>query len=232
MKLFGKVTKISGKEITLSLDDESELRRILTLSDGVQPLVEVNISDQREIQPEQRNMAYAMLREIDNHFGYPFGWAKAKTKFEFEYETGIEFSLSNTSIEIATLYIKYLIAFMFQECVPFSNGYEPLEETINWQMFCAIRTRQCAICRKEHSDIHHAIGFVGMGNNRRNVNHLKSKFICLCRDHHDEIHWRGLAEFMHHYHVAPIKLKEETLIRLGIMSKKQAEEWRQSDGGN
>lgn len=225
MKLFGKVTKISGKEITLSLDDDIDLRRIQTLSEGAQPLVEANIYDQREIRPEQRKMAHVLLQAIDDYYCYYPGWAKEKSKLEFEFETGIEFSLKDTSIEITTLYIKYLIAFMFQECVPFANGYEPLDETINWQMFCAISTRQCAICRKEKSDVHHAVGFVGMGNNRRNVNHLKSKFICLCREHHNEIHMRGLTEFMQLYHVAPIKLRSDTLIRLGLMTKKQAEEF-------
>lgn len=224
MKLFGKVTKIQGREITLSLDKTMDIRRMQTLADGSQPLIEVNVSDAREIRVDQRKMAYALLREIDDFFGYPSGWAKEKSKFEFEYETGIEFSLSNTSVEIATLYLKYLIAFMFQENVPFSNGYEPITETINWQMYCAIRTRQCAVCRKPHSDIHHAVGFVGMGNNRKNVNHLKSKYICLCRDHHNEIHWRGLTEFMKLHHVSPIKLKADTLVRLGLMTKNQIKE--------
>ncbi|WP_086348507.1 putative HNHc nuclease [Candidatus Enterococcus clewellii] len=225
MKLFGKVTKISGKEITLSLDDESDIRRLQTLSDGAQPLIEVNVHDQREIRADQRKMAYAIFEDIAIFTGSPPDIIKGYMKNGFESTTGIEFSLADTTVEVATAFLSYLISFMFEHRIPFRKGFEPLPENTSFYLYSCIRKRVCAVCGKEHADIHHAVNFVGMGNNRRNVNHLKSKFISLCREHHNEIHVRGLTEFMQHHHVAPIKLKSDTLIRLGLMSKKQVEQF-------
>ena len=82
MKIFGKVVGIQGETITLEVDDASAIRRILTLSDGSQPTLEVNIRDEREISPEQRKFIYALIRDIALWSGHFPDEIKNYAKFE------------------------------------------------------------------------------------------------------------------------------------------------------
>lgn len=49
MKIFGKLIQLSGNKITLELDNEANVKRIGTLSDGAVPTVEVDIKDARRL---------------------------------------------------------------------------------------------------------------------------------------------------------------------------------------
>ena len=70
-----------------------------------------------------------------------------------------------------------------------------------------------------------------MGNNRGAYNHLHSKFISLCREHHQIRHNMTWKEFEELYKVQPIKLDDKTLIRLNLMSVKQVREIKENEDG-
>lgn len=78
-----------------------------------------------------------------------------------------------------------------------------------------LRTRTCAITGKPNADIHH-VDKVGMGANRRNVDHTRYRLIALSRDWHTKVHAEGEAEIFKKYKVHGIYLDKLSLQKLGI----------------
>ncbi|WP_250779589.1 putative HNHc nuclease, partial [Weissella diestrammenae] len=70
----------------------------------------------------------------------------------------------------------------------------------------------------------HHIDVIGMGNDRRKVDHRGRLLIALCREHHQHAHQMGWLTFKDQYHVKGVTLNAETLNRLGIMTYKRMKE--------
>jgi len=73
------------------------------------------------------------------------------------------------------------------------------------------------------TDVHH-VDVVGMGQDRKLVDHRDKRLIALCREHHQLAHNMGWATFSQVHHVIGIKLDRQTLNNLGIMTYKRMEE--------
>lgn len=169
-------------------------------------LIEIRLTDGREISAEQRRKIFALVRDISDWSGdYPERIRKF-LEFEFRLQNGIEpFSLSNCDMSTAREYISYLIDFCFSYCVPTRDTLLNRTDDISKYLYSCLAHRKCAVCNAK-ADVHH-IDTVGMGRDRAEIIHLGMEAIALCRKHHQEAHTKGQA-FFDNYHIYGIKLDE------------------------
>lgn len=214
-----------ANEITLSLFETLNTEHIKTLYSGDISNVrgELSISDPRELRPEQRGLYFALLNDIYSHLGPPQDFLHEYFKGKYQALTyGEKITLkqgSGTTVSQANQLINIVIDFVFEWNVPIKDGYELLPKDNSYYLYKCCKHRKCAVCGK-HADIHHHEGLVGKGGNRNEFDHRDSKFIALCRTHHNEAHNIGLETFEKQYHLKAIKLNEETLKLLGLMTAK------------
>lgn len=216
-----------GKDLVVHLSqepDEDHLETVNGQSDQV--WVDLTFADPRQARPQQRRLFFALLNDIAEYFVVPQEFLKTLfyTQYEF-YTAGKSISLSDatqSSVSDANQLLDLVIDFMFEWHVPFKKGYELLPKDEAYYQYECCRHRVCAICGREHADIHHwdAVG----SETRKLTDHRKHRFMALCRTCHNEFHQIGPIRFTQKYHVQPIKLDEETLIKLGVMSRKRMNE--------
>lgn len=216
-----------GKDLVVHLSqepDEDHLETVNGQSDQV--WVDLTFADPRQARPQQRRLFFALLNDIAEYFVVPQEFLKTLfyTQYEF-YTAGKSISLSDatqSSVSDANQLLDLVIDFMFEWHVPFKKGYELLPKDEAYYQYECCRHRVCAICGREHADIHHwdAVGT----ETRKLTDHRKHRFMALCRTCHNEFHQIGPVKFTQKYHVNPIKLNEETLIDLGVMTRKRMDE--------
>ena len=216
MKIFGKVSAINGTRLTLDIGDESAVKHITTLSDGKQPTFEIDIKDARLITAEQRKFIFATVRDIAKWSGHVPEEIRQYAKFDFEEITGLNISLSDCSKEEATAFIDYLLKFVLTNNVPMPNGITILDENLSYYLYLCLINRTCAVCGKQPADIDHFNEAVGMGRDRRHINHSQMTFCALCRVHHQERHSIGSKAFSVKYHVEGIRLNDDKRKKLRI----------------
>ena len=216
-----------GKDLVVHLSqepDEDHLETVNGQSDQV--WVDLTFADPRQARPQQRRLFFALLNDIAEYFVVPQEFLKTLfyTQYEF-YTAGKSISLSDatqSSVSDANQLLDLVIDFMFEWHVPFKKGYELLPKDEAYYQYECCRHRVCAICGREHADIHHwdAVG----SETRKLADHRQHRFMALCRTCHNEFHQIGPVKFTQKYHVQPIKLNEETLIDLGVMTRKRMDE--------
>lgn len=177
--------------------------------------------DKRSITPEQRRKAWALIGEIANYCGYRSGSDKEQMHqylkdcfiMQMRETTGEEwqpFSLADTDMTTARHYITYLVQFCIDMDVPTREPLWSMAEDLQAYVYqCAVHG-VCAVCRRK-AGIHH-VDAVGMGRNRRTINHAGLMGLPLCwgiRSHHFEAHQLGDAAFMDKYKLAPIEITQE-----------------------
>ena len=93
--------------------------------------------------------------------------------------------------------------------------------TNNW-IYYHIMNGKCVCCQRDKRTIgihlHHT-NPIGMGRDRKKVDHSEHKFLTLCADHHQEAHTIGQKTFNARYHLDGIKLSKESLVELRVMKK-------------
>lgn len=177
---------------------------------------EVRIDDGRRISSDQRRKIYALIKDIANHTGHHPEYIKEHMKYEFmEKEDRDYFSLSSVDMSTAKYFIDCLLEFCFEWDVPLNTNTVDLAREINNYLYLCLIHRKCAVCGKK-ADIHHHENLVGMGMDRAKHNHIDSKYIALCRAHHNECHNIGHKTFEDKYKLKAIKLNERTIKELGI----------------
>ncbi|MFD0897340.1 putative HNHc nuclease [Loigolactobacillus binensis] len=216
----GKLIHTKDNRLVIDLDNPINPDVLAKLSGGVQPSVEVDIEDNRTITPEQRKKAFAMIGDIASWQGDLPQAVEEMFKY-FAMSTFSEipehFSLSNCSVTTARLYIQLLLEFCFRWDVPFATKtWDAISSDFGTQMQC-LKHRQCVICRKRAQYAH--VETVGMGRNRHKIDHSQYHFMALCPIHHAEQHNIGIMTFIQRYHIKPIKLNYDQLVKLGIMRK-------------
>lgn len=172
----------------------------------------IEFLDPRKISPQQRRKAYVLIRYIADWAGYtPAEIEKEILKYLFRIDdvtiSSNRFSLSNCSKTEARLFITWLIEFCLLYDIPI--GHDPmleLVEDIPRYVYACLMTKKCAVCGRE-PDLHH-VDTVGMGRNRKTINHIGMKCLPLCRKHHTEAHSMGDNAFMKHYMLEPIQIDE------------------------
>lgn len=219
------VKKLDHQRLTIDINEEINIERLQTMYydyDG-QREVEIRFVDPRRFTQEQRRFIYALIGDISDFTGQPPDSLKEVFKWRYEAITGRRISLSDIStntVSDATLYADIILDFIFENHIPFKNGYEILPVNQEYYFYKCIVTRTCCSCGKLHADIHH-IEAVGMGNNRRKIDNTNRHFMALCRTCHTIIHVEGYTEFTSKRKLRAIKLDTTTLKRLGLNVKSE-----------
>lgn len=218
MLFTGVLKRINRRWALIHLDKDADIDKLTKLLDGKTPSVDFNVEDNRVISPEQRKKAHALIGEIDEEMGnYDSKLTKKQLKKYFMSETGYPnyFSLSNCSMEVATKFIEFLIDYCLRENIPFiTMPLDLIRDQYNWDKSC-LKYRKCMICGK-HADIAHVYA-VGIGRNRKKINHVGNYVMALCREHHIKQHSAGIKTFMRDYHLKGMKVTPEIaeMLKLG-----------------
>ena len=175
----------------------------------------VEFADGRRISPEQRRKAYALMGEIADWIGDVPEYVKKLMKLEFmasRMQTIGEkiFSLSDTDVTTARLFISFLIDFMIEHEVPSKTPLYELCEDIQKYVYACLLHKTCAVCGKRGADVHHLSGSrVGHGGLKwREKDQTGAYVLPLCREHHQIAHC-GEAEFLAKYHLEGIQMDEQ-----------------------
>ena len=184
---------------------------------------QVALRDGRTITPEQRKKAHALLNEIAEWMGDVPEYVKKLMKLKFVYEQmqsldKTVFSLSNVDETTAREFISYLIDFIVEHEVPTRVPLYQEAEDITRYVYACLMNKRCAVCGQK-ADLHH-VDAVGMGGDRRAIDHIGLRCLPLCRVHHNEIHAGGFATFMEKYHLEPVKIDEAICKKYKLGRKK------------
>ena len=176
----------------------------------------MKLDDGVTISAKQRKLVYALFKDISLYTGYEVDELKELLKIEFMVDRDRDyFSLSNVDMKIAREFIEYILEFMFLWDVPINPKVVILAREVNNFLYLCLKYRKCAVCGCK-ADIHHHENLVGMGMDRAKHNHEDSRYIALCRIHHNECHNLGHKTFENKYKLTAIKLNERAIKELGI----------------
>lgn len=220
MDKIATVLKMKDRKLLIELNESiSEEFLSLIHRDNQEPLqVEVRFVDPRKITAEQRKLIYCLIRDIAYFTGYTVSEQKNVIKELYLERTGKYISFSDCERLQASEIIDMLIEIILRDGVQLSNRYEYLLRDNRFFYKC-LKYRTCCICGHRHSDIHHAVGSVGMGRNRRRVDHTQYGLEALCREHHTECHKIGQDTFDKKYQLIPVYLSYQEVERLNLMNK-------------
>ncbi len=174
------------------------------------------IDDCRMISRAQQKKIYAMLGDIADYTGHHVEFLKSYMKSEYIAMYGGDwFSLGYVDMTTARRFIEFILHVCFEWEVPLSQKTVDLAREVNNYLFLCLMHRKCAVCGCR-ADIHHHENLVGMGMDRAKHNHEDSKYIALCRIHHNECHAIGHRTFENKYKLAAIKLNAQAIKELRI----------------
>lgn len=174
------------------------------------------LNDCRMISRQQQKKIYAMIGDISDYTGHHVEFLKSYLKCEYIKMYGGEwFSLGYVDMTTARKFIEFILHICFEWEVPLKLNTVDLTRDVNNYLYLCLKYRKCAVCGC-HADIHHHENLVGMGMDRAKHNHIDSRFIALCRVHHNECHNIGHKMFEDKYKITAIKLNEAAIKELGI----------------
>ena len=182
----------------------------------------VDYIDSRKLSDKQRRMCYALINAISEWSGSDPEDIKEAFKLEFwaeKVETLADkvFSLANAPMSLVAAFQKFLVAFILENDVPLKFPLlEYVDDTKDYVYRCLIN-KKCCICGKR-ADLHH-IDAIGMGNDRKEVQHLGREVMSLCREHHGEIHTIGKSAFFEKYHLDGGIECDKTLLRIYALKR-------------
>lgn len=209
--LQGKIVDISPHGVTVFVPYDNIDRLCKRQYDEV----EVGFKDGRTLAPSQRRKAYALMGEIAEWSGTDKEEVKEIVKHQFiaQHLEGLQkelFSLSDCDMTTAKEFISYLIDFIVAWEVPTKLPLVEYCEDIKRYIYACLTHKQCAVCGKRPCDLHHfGSDRIGMGNDRREVNHLGRECLPLCREHHMETDQIGDGAFITKYHLEPVEIDEK-----------------------
>lgn len=201
-------------------------------ADNLSDEVTVLWQDRRQISPEQRRKAWALVGEIAAASGYLSAGDKEQLNADLKRQFLIQridvltaeaikrFSLSDVDMGTARLYITYLVDFVVEHDIPTKEPTIELCEDIEAYIYACTLNKRCAICRKP-ADLHH-VDRVGMGRDRRDIDHIGLRCLPLCRNHHMEAHQHGDAALMNKYHLEAICIDEKIAKKYKLGGKQNA----------
>ncbi|GEQ32191.1 hypothetical protein B795N_00730 [Marinilactibacillus psychrotolerans] len=224
----GEIIGQKGDVLTVKLFDELDVKEVKKQAVNGRYYVYVDVFEKDSITDLQRKHFYALCGDIEDKTGYPQEVIVSWIKFLFMKHEGLpEYpSLATNQMKKTTAshLIEFTILFCIKEDIPFRKQQFYLTTDTSKMLYALMMKKICWVTGKPGADLHHAVNLVSMGNNRNKFDHLKSKYMRLSREAHQEAHTMGLEEFCQKYHVKPIKLSKSDLIELGVMNKKENED--------
>lgn len=168
--------------------------------------------DARMRTPEQIRKAWALMGEIAEYQGQGKDdvYAEQKTAFtvkHLEILQGELFRLSSATVSMARAFITMLVEIIIEYGIPTKEPLYGLCDDIPRYVYACLMNKKCAVCGRK-TELHH-VDAVGMGRNRREIDHIGMRALPLCREHHDEAHRIGNGAFLEKYHLEPVRIDEQ-----------------------
>ena len=174
--------------------------------------VRVIWQDSRGITAEQRRKAWALMTEIAAYQGQSKEetYGEQQATFTLKHleilQDGL-FHLSSATVSTARAFITMLVEIIIEYGIPTKEPLYGLCDDIPRYVYACIMNKKCAVCGRK-TELHH-YDHVGMGRNRREINHIGMRAYPLCSIHHEEIHSIGEKAFDAKYHLEPIAIDEK-----------------------
>ena len=180
--------------------------------DNLSDTVTVCWADARNISPDQRRKAYALMGEIAAWSGSSPEEVKAAMKVDFRQRAfgGLQqglISLSDCTMTEARVFISMLIDFMLEMDVPSKVPLWDYNDDVGAYVYACLMHRKCAVCGRR-AELHH-VDRVGMGRDRQEICHIGMQALPLCRTHHEEAHQHGDARLMEKYHLQSAEIDQK-----------------------
>lgn len=179
--------------------------------DNLSDEVMVIWQDSRHITPEQRRKAWALMTEIAAFQGQDKEdtYAEQRSAFTLKHLETLQdglFHLSTATVSTARAFITMLVEIIIEYGIPTKEPLYGLCDDINRYVYACLMNKKCAVCGRK-TELHH-YDHVGLGRNRREIDHIGMRAYPLCREHHEEIHLIGEKAFDEKYHLIPIPIDE------------------------
>lgn len=180
--------------------------------------------DARMRTPEQIRKAWALMGEIAEYQGETKDdvYAEQKTAFSVKHLDILQgelFRLSSATVSAARAFITMLVEIIIEYGIPTKEPLYGLCDDIHRYVYACLMNKKCAVCGRK-TELHH-YDHVGMGRNRREIDHIGMRAYPLCREHHDEIHRIGEKSFDARYHLEPIAIDEKIARKYGLKGEKK-----------
>lgn len=187
--------------------------------DNLSDEVLVYWQDSRARTLEQIRKAWALMGEIAEYQGQGKDdvYREQSTSFSLkhlEILQGELFHLSTATVSTARAFINLLIEIILEYGIPTKEPLYGLCDDIERYVYACLMNKKCAVCGKK-TELHH-VDAVGMGRNRREIDHIGMLCLPLCREHHDEAHLIGNKAFEERYHLIPIQIDQKIAKKYGL----------------
>lgn len=216
---LGKITAINKNKITIELEEDINLNYLKLLADDEDNYAKIKFIDNRGMTAKQNALSHCLIADItkaaygDKATSKEKNIIKKALQAEYKEQTGIEFLHRNATRSEAKEWIEFLIEFVLEEDITLPKRYEYLTEYTAFFYYC-LKYRKCCICGKKADVCHDDV--VGMGNNRKKIDHSEKRFFSCCRKHHREEHNIGTDVFLKKYKITTIKLSDEDRKKLNV----------------
>lgn len=180
--------------------------------------------DSRHITPEQRRKAWALMTEIAAYQGETKDevYEEQKTAFTLKHLETLQnglFHLSAATVTTARAFITMLVEIIIEYGIPTKEPLYGLCDDIERYVYACLMNKKCAVCGRK-TELHHCDA-VGMGRNRREIDHIGMQALPLCREHHEEAHRIGNPAFLEKYHLVSIPIDERIAKKYSLGGKRQ-----------
>lgn len=218
----GQIVDVDRSGLTIRVPYDNWERYITRKYEGVR----VELVDERARTLDQMRKAWAIMSDMAVYISGDRRAAKEDVyrpmcaDFALKVQETLQrqlFHLSDASITEAKDFISFLLDTCIEMDIPLSQPAALLTDDIQHYVYQCTLHRKCAVCGKK-ADLHHC-DCVGMGRNRREIDHTGMRALPLCREHHGEAHNTPLAEFLDKYHLEPIEIDERIIDRLNLGGK-------------
>ena len=168
--------------------------------------------DSRAISGEQRRKAWALMTEIAAYQGQSKEetYGEQQAAFTLKHLETLQdglFHLSTATVSTARAFINMLIDTILEYGIPTKEPLYGLCDDLERYTYACLMNKRCAVCGRK-TELHH-YDHVGMGRNRREIDHIGMRAYPLCREHHEEIHLIGERAFDEKYHLVPIAIDQK-----------------------
>ena len=192
--------------------------------DNLSDEVLVYWQDSRARTLEQIRKAWALMGEIAEYQGQGKDdvYREQSTAFSLkhlEILQGELFHLSTATVSTARAFINLLIEIILEYGIPTKEPLYGLCDDIEHYVYACLMNKKCAVCGNK-TELHH-VDAVGMGRNRREIDHIGMRCLPLCREHHEEIHLIGERAFDEKYHLVPIAIDQKIAKKYNLKGVEQ-----------
>jgi hypothetical protein len=192
--------------------------------DNLSDEVLVYWQDSRARTLEQIRKAWALMGEIAEYQGQGKDdvYREQSTAFSLkhlEILQGELFHLSTATVSTARAFINLLIEIILEYGIPTKEPLYGLCDDIERYVYACLMNKKCAVCGRK-TELHH-VTKIGMGRNRREIDHIGMLALPLCREHHDEVHRIGETAFQEKYHLVPIEIDQKIAKKYNLKGAEQ-----------